>query len=126
VFSWRKAHSTPVRHPAEPLQTKWHGYAVALMSVTVVFCATVWAFFVPAHVDIDDIGLFNPVYMYVHYGKFTYPTYGSFQEMVVHPPTHYLVLAWLNKLGVPLSYIAAVPPFLLIVLASSLRSLSNF
>jgi len=126
VFSSRKTPSTQVCQPTEPPETKGHAYAVVLMTATVVFCAAVWAFFVPAHIDIDDIGLFNPVYMYVHYGKFTYPTYGAFQEMVVHPPTHYLVLAWLTKLGVPLSYIAAVPPFLLIVLATSLKSLSKF
>ncbi len=103
VFSSRKTPSTQVCQPTEPPETKGHAYAVVLMTATVVFCAAVWAFFVPAHIDIDDIGLFNPVYMYVHYGKFTYPTYGAFQEMVVHPPTHYLVLAWLTKLGVPLS-----------------------
>ena len=126
VLSGRKTHSTQMLQPAEPRETKWHGYAVGLMTATVVFCAMVWAFFVPPHLDIDDIGLFNPVYMYVHYGKITYPTYGSFQEMVVHPPTHYVVLAWLAKLGVPPSYIAALPPFLLIVLAASLIWLSKF
>jgi hypothetical protein len=118
--------STEVRQRREPLETKWHNYAVVLMTATVVFCAAVWAFLVPAYITIDDIVMFNPVYMIVHYGKVTFPTYGSFYEIVVHPPTHYVLLGWLAKLGVPLAYIAALPPFFLIALAASLISLSKF
>jgi hypothetical protein len=91
--------------------------AVGAMALAVIFCAVVWAFFVQPHINIDDIGLFNPIYMYVHYGVLTYPAYGFFHEMIVHPPTHYFILGCLLKFGIPTSYVAAVPPFLLIVLS---------
>lgn len=103
-----------------------HRYVVGAVALAVLFCVAVWAFFVEPSLGIDDIGLFNPTYMYVHYGSVTYPTYGFFHEMIVHPPTHYFILGCLLKFGVPTSYVPAVPPFLLIVLSIWLISSSRF
>jgi hypothetical protein len=101
-------------------------YVVGAVALAALFCAALWAFFVEPSLGLDDIGLFNPAYMYAHYGSVTYPTYGFFHEMIVHPPTHYFILGCLLKFGVPTSYVAAVPPFLLIVLSIWLISSSRF
>lgn len=51
---------------------------------------------------VDELGLFNPVYMTLHYGRMTYPIYYQPTMMVVHPPVRYSVIAALMKAGVEL------------------------
>jgi hypothetical protein len=100
--------------------------AVLLVALTVAGSAFAWAFLVIHPVTIDDLGLFNPVYMYVNYGIMTYPAYGQFHSMYVHPPTHYVVLALLMKAGVPLEYATQIPPFLLVLIGILLIIRSTF
>jgi len=64
--------------------------------------------------------------MYVNYGIMTYPAYGQFHSMYVHPPTHYLVLALLMKAQVPLDYATQIPPFLLVLIGILLIIRSTF
>ncbi len=59
---------------------------------------------VPRDSGIDELGLFNPVYMKVHYGRMTYPIYGHFHAMFVHPPLRYSEIAAFMRLGLPLPY----------------------
>lgn len=100
---------------------------LALMAITVVVGAVLWAFFAPLYTYIvDDVGLLNPVYVYLHTGSMTFPTYLHFHYMVVHPPTQYLLFAWLMKAGVPLQYVGSVPPFVLILLTVALLIRSRF
>jgi hypothetical protein len=99
----------------------WGWWSVQALSVgtlgtIVIVIGAIWAFCVGLVLNIDDLGLFNPVYMYLETGKMSYPAYGFPEAMVVHPPTHYLVLALLIKAGIPITYVGSVPPFLLLVL----------
>jgi len=59
---------------------------------------------------VDEIGLFNPAYMDAHYGKISYPIYGYFNEMVVHPPVHYKFVGGLMRLGLTYYYAESIPP----------------
>jgi hypothetical protein len=68
--------------------------------------------FLDRQISFDEIGLFNPSYMLLHYGRITYPIHGHFDDMVIHPPTHYLILALWMKLGFSLFHAAAVMPIL--------------
>jgi dolichol-phosphate mannosyltransferase len=104
----------------------WDDRAVLLLSSVLAGYAATWAFAVRFVVAIDDIGLFNPVYMFVQRGVMTYPAYGHFRSMVVHPPTHYWVLAWLVRAGIPIQYAVSIPPFLLIVMTLLLINRSTF
>jgi len=61
----------------------------------------------------DERGLDNPIYTYLHTGKMTYPAYGYFDGMYVHPPTHYFVTAEFMKMGLPLFPASEMPLFLL-------------
>jgi hypothetical protein len=88
---------------------------VLLLALTVVGCAVVWMGFIENFIGIDEIGLFNPVYMYATSGHMAYPAYGFFDGMFVHPPTHYLVVALAMKAGLPLACALALPPFLLVL-----------
>lgn len=90
---------------------------VSLVAATVASSALVWAFFTVHTISLDDIGLFNPIYMYVNYGYVAYPTYYQFHSMFIHPPTHYFVLGLIMKAGIPLNYAAQVPPLLLVLIA---------
>ena len=57
----------------------------------------------------DETGLYNAIYTFVETGRLAYPLHGQPEFMTVHPPTHYLILGLLMKLGLPLFTAAAVP-----------------
>ena len=62
---------------------------------------------------VDEIGLFNPTYMNVHYGKISYPVHGYFDSMVVHPPVHYKMIAAFMSRGFTYYYAQATPTLLM-------------
>jgi hypothetical protein len=66
--------------------------------------------------DVDEIGLFNPTYMDLHYGKITYPIHGYFDSMVVHPPVHYKMIAAFMRRGFTYYYAQATPALLMLLL----------
>jgi hypothetical protein len=71
-------------------------------SIAVLFCFSFSTlFFLDIINVVDELGLWNPVYTYLHYGKMTYPAHYYFDGMFVHPPTRYLEVAWLMKFGMP-------------------------
>ena len=82
--------------------------------------------FLDRQISFDEIGLFNPSYMLLHYGRITYPIHGHFDDMVIHPPTHYLVIALWMKLGFSLFHAAAVMPILSFLAAGWLLFISPF
>src|SRR5260370_39419391 len=118
--------SRPDSSPASRQRPGADSYVVAVMAITIVVYAVLWAFFAPLYTSVDDVGLFNPIYTYLHTGTMAIPPYHYFHSMVVHPPTQYLVLAWLMKAGVPLQYVGSVTPFLLILLTVTLLICSRF
>lgn len=66
--------------------------------------------------SIDEIGLYNPTYMFVHYGTLTYPIYGYYDAMFVHPPVHYLLIGILMRMGMTLYYAQATPTLVMVLL----------
>jgi hypothetical protein len=77
------------------------GAAAALVIVS--------ALFIDRYGAIDELGLFNPAYMFARAGRMTYPAHYFPDEMVVHPPTHYFEVGLLLKSGIPLYYAEALP-----------------
>ena len=87
------------------------------MIVVIAYALAVY-FFVPRGSEIDELGLFNPVYMKLMYGRMTYPIYGHFQSMYVHPPVRYAEVAALMRAGFSLPYAEGfMPCFLMIGIA---------
>jgi hypothetical protein len=70
-----------------------------LLAAVLIAYATVYQCFAERITYFDEAGLFNAVYTYLHYGKMTYPVHGQFDTMFVHPPTQYLLIATLMRLG---------------------------
>ncbi len=65
---------------------------------------------------IDEIAMFNPSYMYAHYGKLTHPVHGYPDSLIVHPPTHYLIIGALMRAGMSLYYAQATPTLAMVLL----------
>jgi hypothetical protein len=86
-------------------------WAVRALALLIALSALVIFLFADRLVGIDELGLYNPIYMYLHYDKMTYPIYYQFDYMAIHPPVHYLEVAWLMKLGLDLYYAEAIPIF---------------
>lgn len=91
------------------------GPPLALATV-VALCALKGALFGRRPVSVDELGLYNPIYMLIQYGKMTYPVHGYFDGMYVHPPVHYAEIGLLMKSGLGLYYAEAVPVLFLVLL----------
>jgi hypothetical protein len=65
----------------------------------------------------DELGLHNPIYMYQHYGRVTYPMQLQSTYMTVHPPTHYFVVGLFAKLGFNVFHAAGIPLAILACIA---------
>ncbi len=95
-----------------------------LVCIAVLALASLaWAFFTNRKLVLDDLGLFNPPYMYANYGRVTYPVHGQFDRMTVHPPLHYWLLGVLMRAGIPPYYAEAVPPLFFLFLGLFLAGL---
>src|SRR5205085_1904904 len=75
---------------------------------------------------VDEIGLFNPSYMALHFSKMTYPVHGYFNEMVVHPPVHYEVIALAMRAGFNSYYAEATPTLFMLLLGVALIAFGPF
>lgn len=106
--------------PEPESTTKIETWTVYIFAALAVLGAVVYSFFMNRTPVFDEIGLHNAIYMYLKYGKMTYPMHGQFDYMVVHPPYHYLIIALLMKLGLDLFFAAGVPVFLLFTLSTFL------
>lgn len=63
----------------------------------------------------DEIGLFNPIYMYLATKKMTYPIMMQFYTITIHPPMHYLLIALWMKLGLSLRFAIAMMPMIFVL-----------
>lgn len=61
----------------------------------------------------DDLGLYNAIYMFQHFGDVTYPMQGQYESMTVHPPLHYFVVGLFAKSGFSVLHAAGMPLALL-------------
>jgi len=89
--------------------------AVILTAATILYLA-----FQDRELTFDEAGLQNPPYMLLNYARMTYPIHGHFDDMVVHPPTHYAAIALFQWLGLSLFHAAAAEDVLFFVLAALL------
>lgn len=96
------------------------------MLVLVVALLLLSAFATNRRGAVDEAGLFNPTYMDLHYGKISYPIHGYFNNMVVHPPVHYKIIAAFMRRGATYYYAEAAPAFLLLLTGVLLIASSSF
>ncbi len=96
------------------------------MALVVAVLIILYAYFGKRTGGGDEIGLLNPTYMAVHYGKMTYPVYNFFNSMPVHPPVHYELIALFMRAGMTLYYAQATPTVILLLLCIVLIVTSQF
>jgi dolichol-phosphate mannosyltransferase len=82
--------------------------------------------FLPRPLEIDELGLYNPVYMQLRYGRMTYPVHHFPSAMVVHPPVRYCEVASLMRLGLPLFYAEGLGVCLLGIVGAWVIALARF
>jgi len=97
---------------------------LAVFALLLVGYAILYQCFSERLIYFDEVGLFNPVYTYLHYGKMTYPAHGQFDTMFVHPPAQYFFIAMLMRTGLSVYHAAGAlsvllfAAFVLLVLTS--------
>jgi len=91
----------------------WNSRAVLLAAFfsSVLFISM--ALFGPRLIEIDTLGLYNPIYTFLNFGKMTYPIYGFPDSMIVHPPIYYYSIALFLALGIGMNYAISAPVILL-------------
>jgi hypothetical protein len=67
--------------------------------------------------SVDEIGLFNPIYMYLTTHKLSYPAFVEYHAITIHPPLNYLTTALWMKLGMPLRFAMVMMSFILVLIA---------
>lgn len=92
------------------------GFVVPAIAVVACILMLAYGIHMRRPIVFDEIGLQNPVYVFYSTGHMTYPMHGQPDFMVVHPPTHYAIVALMMKLGLPLFAAAAVPLIVLTVI----------
>jgi hypothetical protein len=84
--------------------TRMQSRAVYVFGALVALAIVLICFFSPRRPGMEEVGVFNAVYTYAHFGKMTFPIYGLdfFNSFGIHPHLHYAILAWLLRLGLGL------------------------
>ena len=118
----------PAAQPHTPLAFPNERYwgAVGALAGLIVALLLLAAYFSDRGGGIDEIGLFNPAYVDLHYGKIAYPIYGDFGAMVVHPPLHYKIIAAFMRRGLTYYYAEATPALLMLLFGIVLVVCSPF
>jgi len=116
-----EADSTTPPRQIDPLR-----YVVWPMAALIIWLLVIAAYFSDRRGGDDELGLFNPTYMDVQYGKATYPIYGFYDSMPVHPPIHYKAIAVFMRAGLTLYYAQATPTVLWLLLCIWLIVRSRF
>lgn len=91
----------------------WNSRAVLLAAFFSSILFISMALFGPRSLDIDTLGLYNPIYTFLNFGKMTYPIHGFPDSMIVHPPIHYYSIALFLMLGIGTNYAISSPVILL-------------
>jgi len=118
MVSDRAPADRAVSKPKAPTQSssQLERICVLTMASCVSILLVLAAYFTNRGGSVDEIGLYNPTYMYVHYGTMIYPIHGYFDRMIVHPPVHYLLIGVLMRLGMTLYYAQATPTLVMALL----------
>ncbi|GAB1489325.1 hypothetical protein MASR2M8_17780 [Opitutaceae bacterium] len=80
--------------------------AIALLAMFAISAIT--ALFRDRSAAFDEMGLFNPIYLYYQDGVMRYPAHGHYNNMVVHPPMIYWIIGSLMKVGLNPFHAAAL------------------
>jgi hypothetical protein len=93
---------------------------IAVLAVAIGIAACLCAFFVPRLYGIEELGVFNPPYVFARLHQLAFPAFGvgqpaSFDRLYVHLPTHYAMIGALMRAGVSLYYAEVMPAFGFIV-----------
>jgi hypothetical protein len=80
----------------------------------------------PPSQEWDDLGLYNPIHVWLTTGHWAYPIYGQFDGMSVHPPFRYMEIAFLMKTGIPLYVALAIMPAIFTAISVSLLYASDW
>ena len=107
---------------------RWTARSLALIGSIGIL---LMGFFAERRWGSEEPTLFNIPFTYVHDGTLALRVYGywyraAYDQLFVHPPTHYLEIAQLMKLGVPLYYAEAIPVVSLSILCLVLIVTSRF
>jgi hypothetical protein len=109
--------------PADPVHLK---VLFGICAAAICLAGCLYLSFLDRELYFDEVGLANPPYMFQHYGRITYPVHEHFDDMVIHPPTHYLVIGGLMRWGLTLTHAAAADSVVFLCLACALLVLSRF
>lgn len=90
---------------------------VWLLAALTVIVIVQFAFFEPRVGGIDEISLFNPVYMFLERGTLAYPAHGWPDAMFVHPPVHTGLIARLMSLGLSRLTAEPIPGFAMLTIS---------
>lgn len=130
--SWPQAAETPMAASAYKMSTtveQWsrvERHIFVLLGIAVCVLTCVYSLFIDRQIFSDEPGLYNAIYTFVETGRVAYPLHGQPEFMTIHPPTHYLLLGLLHKLGLSLFHAAAVPLIVLTVLITVIVATGGF
>lgn len=105
----KQASLSQAREP-KPETEVW---SIGALAVLIAGSVLIVGFFVDREGRVDELGLYNPIYTYLHHGKMTYPVHYQFDSMTIHPPVHYLEIARLMEIGLSLYQAEAVPKLIM-------------
>lgn len=98
-----------------------------VVAVAVVLGAWFTLWFHEYEPDLDAMGLFNAAYTALKTGHTTYPIYAYPGEMVVHPPTHYWILAQILRItGLSVQAGALIPVMFWVAVAALVTASSRW
>jgi len=107
---------------------QWTARAVALIgSISILLMG----YFTQRHWSSEEPTLWNIVFTYLQDHRLALPAYGFWYQacldwLFIHPPTHYVEIAWLMKAGIPLYYAQATPLIFFSILCLFLIVTSRF
>jgi hypothetical protein len=95
--------------------------SVLLFALFVAILILLSAYFTERNGGVDELGLLNPPYMAVEYGKLTFPAFSYGEDfdvpVIAHPPMHVGWIGLLWRMGMPPYYAEATPTVIMFLLA---------
>jgi hypothetical protein len=101
-------------------------WMVTALAIFLIGCAVVYQCFSDRQVYFDEVGLYNPVYMYLHFGKMTYPAHDQFDAMYIHPPVYYWLVASMMRTGLSVYHAAGLITVLVYAIFAGFTVWSRF
>jgi hypothetical protein len=116
---------TLARTDSERTETLLTWLAAAFAALLIGYAA-LYQCFSERLVYFDEVGLYNPVYMYLHFGRMTYPAHDQFDTMFIHPPVYYWLVALVMRCGLSVYHAAGLITVLLFVFFATFVTWSRF